>query len=107
MLKRKPYRLRANSLRQARVPIPEALGRSVQVLSTGENAMKMSARNILEGTIREVRKGATTAHVEIELKGGETVTSSITNEAVEELGLTKGMKAYAVIKASDVMIAVK
>jgi molybdopterin-binding protein len=50
---------------------------------------------------------ATTAHVEIELKGGETVISSITNEAVEELGLKGGTKAYAVIKASDVMIAIK
>ena len=69
--------------------------------------MKISARNLLEGKIKEVRKGATTAHVEIELKGGETVISSITNEAVEELGLKKGTQAYAVIKASDVMIAIK
>ena len=69
--------------------------------------MKISARNFLDGKINEVRKGATTAHVEIELKGGETVISSITNEAVEELGLKKGMAAFAVIKASDVMIAIK
>lgn len=69
--------------------------------------MKLSARNFLEGKIKEARKGATTAHVEIELKGGETVISSITNEAVEELGLKKGAQAYAVIKASDVMIAVE
>ena len=69
--------------------------------------MKISARNFLEGTVKKVRKGATTAHIEIELKGGETITSSITNEAVEELGLTEGMQAYAVIKASDVMIGVK
>ena len=69
--------------------------------------MKISARNALEGTIKDVHKGATTAHVEIELKGGETVTASITNEAVEELGLKKGTHAYAVIKSSDVMIAIK
>jgi molybdopterin-binding protein len=69
--------------------------------------MKISARNFLEGKIKEVHKGANTAHVEIELKGGETVISSITNEAVEELGLKKGTQAYAVIKASDVMIAIK
>ena len=68
--------------------------------------MKISARNLLEGKIKEVRTGATTAHVEIELKGGETVISSITNEAVVELGLKKGTHAYAVIKASDVMIAI-
>ena len=69
--------------------------------------MKISARNCLEGKIKEVRKGATTAHVEIELKGGETVISSITDGAVEELGLKNGTKAYAVIKASDVMIAIE
>lgn len=69
--------------------------------------MKISARNFLAGKIKDIRKGATTAHVEIELKGGETVISSITNEAVDELGLKKGSEAYAVIKASDVMIAVK
>ena len=69
--------------------------------------MKISARNFLEGTVKAVHKGATTAHVGIELKGGGIVTSSITNEAVEELGLKKGTQAYAVIKASDVMIAIK
>jgi molybdopterin-binding protein len=71
------------------------------------NKVKISARNFLEGTVKAVHKGATTAHVEIELKGGGIVTSSITNEAVEELGLKKGTQAYAVIKASDVMIAIK
>jgi molybdopterin-binding protein len=69
--------------------------------------MKISARNFLEGTVKDVHKGATTAHVEIELKGGGVVTSSITNEAVAELGLKKGTHANAVIKSSDVMIAVK
>ncbi len=53
--------------------------------------MKISARNFLEGKIKEVRKGATTAHVAIELKAGETVISSITNRAGEELGLKKGI----------------
>ncbi len=69
--------------------------------------MRISARNALEGTIKDVIKGATTAHVELELKGGGTVTAAITNEAVDELGLAKGKKAHAVIKASDVMIAVE
>jgi molybdopterin-binding protein len=68
--------------------------------------MKISARNALEGTIKEIHKGATTAHVEIELKGGAIVTASITNESVDELGLVKGKKAHAVVKSSDVMIAV-
>jgi molybdopterin-binding protein len=67
--------------------------------------MKISARNRLKGTIVDVHKGATTAHVRIDVSG-TIVTSSITNEAVDELKLTKGMSAYAVIKASDVMVAV-
>jgi len=67
--------------------------------------MRISARNRLRGRIVEVRKGATTAHVKIDVNG-TVVTSSITNEAVDELGLAKGMEAYAVIKASDVMVAV-
>jgi molybdopterin-binding protein len=67
--------------------------------------MKLSARNTLKGTIVEVVKGQTTAHVRIDI-GGSVVTASITNEAVDELKLAKGQSAYAVIKASDVMIAV-
>jgi molybdopterin-binding protein len=66
--------------------------------------MKLSARNVLKGKILEVKKGATTAHVRIELTGGAVITSSITNEAVEELRLAVGDQAYAVIKASDVMV---
>ena len=67
--------------------------------------MKLSARNILKGRIIDVTKGATTAHVKIDV-GGQIVTSAITNEAADELKLAKGQTAYAVIKASDVMIAV-
>lgn len=67
--------------------------------------MKISARNRLKGRIVEVVKGATTAHVRIDI-GGAVVTASITNEAVDELKLAAGGEAYAVIKASDVMVAV-
>jgi len=67
--------------------------------------MKLSARNMLAGKIIEVKKGATTSHVKIDI-GGKVVTAAITNEAVEELKLTAGQAAYAVIKASDVMVAV-
>jgi molybdopterin-binding protein len=67
--------------------------------------MKLSARNVIAGTIVEVHKGQTTAHVRIDI-GGHVITSSITNEAVDELKLAKGQKAHAVIKASDVMIAI-
>lgn len=67
--------------------------------------MKISARNVLKGTIIDVVEGATTAHVKIQV-GDAVVTASITNEAVKDLGLKKGMAASAVIKASDVLVAV-
>ncbi len=67
--------------------------------------MKISARNILKGTVVDVVKGATTAHVRIDV-GGTIITASITNESVDDLGLKKGDAAAAVVKASDVMIAV-
>ena len=66
--------------------------------------MKLSARNQLKGKIVEVRKGTTTAHVRIDLGHGMAITSSITNEAVDELGLKAGDDAVAVVKASDVMV---
>jgi molybdopterin-binding protein len=68
--------------------------------------MRISARNQFKGKILEVKKGATTSHVRIEIAPGKVITSSITNEAVEELGLKAGGEAIAVIKASSVMIAV-
>jgi molybdopterin-binding protein len=69
-----------------------------------EKIMMLSARNQLKGNVVEVHKGTTTAHVRIDLGHGITLTSSITNEAVDELGLKVGDSAAAVIKASDVMI---
>jgi molybdopterin-binding protein len=66
--------------------------------------MRLSARNIIRGIVREVVKGATTSHVKIEIAGGAVITASITNEAVEELKLQPGDSAYAVVKASDVMV---
>ena len=67
--------------------------------------MKLSARNVLKGRVVAVTKGSTTAHVKIEISGGAVVTASITNEAVDELKLQVGDAAYAVVKASDVMVA--
>ena len=66
--------------------------------------MKLSARNQLKGKIVEVIKGATTSHVRIEIGQGAVITAAITNEAVADLGLKQGDDAWAVIKASDVMI---
>lgn len=68
--------------------------------------MRISARNVLKGRIVDVKKGATTAHVVIDI-GGAVVTASITNEAVDELALEAGMAATAIIKASDVMVGVE
>jgi molybdopterin-binding protein len=68
--------------------------------------LKISARNTLKGKIVEIVKGATTSHVRIDIGGGAVVTSSITNEAVAELRLEAGKQAYAVIKASDVMVGI-
>lgn len=67
--------------------------------------MKISARNVLAGTVTKVTRGSTTSHVRLDVDG-TSVTAAITNESVDELGLTEGQQAYAVIKASDVMIAV-
>ena len=67
--------------------------------------MKLSARNQIKGRLVEINKGQTTAHVRIDIGNGVIITSSITNEAVDELGLAVGDQALAVIKASDVMIA--
>jgi molybdopterin-binding protein len=66
--------------------------------------MKLSARNVLPGKILAVPKGSTTAHVILELAPGLTITSSITNEAVDDLGLKVGDAVSAVIKAPDVII---
>lgn len=68
--------------------------------------MRLSARNVLKGKIVEVKKGKTTAHVRIDIGRGVVITSSITNEAVADLKLKKGKTAYAVVKASDVMVAI-
>jgi molybdopterin-binding protein len=65
--------------------------------------MRISARNRLKGKVIEVTKGTTTAHVKIDV-AGTVVTASITNQAVDELGLKAGDEAYAIVKASDVMV---
>ena len=67
--------------------------------------MKLSARNKLKGKIVDVKKGATTAHVRIDI-GGQVVTAAVTNESADELKLASGQTAYAVIKASDVMVGI-
>ena len=68
--------------------------------------MKISARNQLKGKIVSIEKGAVNSEVVLELGGGEVITSIITNNAVSSLGLSVGKQAYAVVKASNVMVAV-
>ncbi len=68
--------------------------------------MKISARNTLPVTVTRITKGAVNAEVEMTLRGGEKVIASITIASVNSLGLTEGKAAYAVIKASSVMVGV-
>ena len=67
--------------------------------------MRLSARNQIKGVVTSVTKGATTAHVRVDI-GNQIITSSITNEAVDELGIKTGLNVTVVVKASDVMIGV-
>jgi molybdopterin-binding protein len=68
--------------------------------------MKISARNVLKGKIIKINRGAVNAEVLLELPGGIQVVSIITNTSVDTLGLKEGREAYAVVKASSVMIAI-
>jgi len=68
--------------------------------------MKISARNVLKGKIKKVTRGAVNTEILLELPGGDQVVSIISKESATKLGLKSGKAAYAVIKASTVMIAV-
>jgi len=67
--------------------------------------MKVSARNLFNGTVASITKGAVNAEVSLTLKAGATITAVVTNGAIDNLGLKEGMDAYAIIKASSVVIA--
>jgi molybdopterin-binding protein len=67
--------------------------------------MRISARNQLTGTVTEIHHGAVTTTVKVALAGGDTITSSITKEAAEDLGLAEGSEVTVVVKASDVLLA--
>jgi molybdopterin-binding protein len=68
--------------------------------------MRISARNQIKGTVVEVKKGATTSHVRLDIGGGQILTYSITNEAVDELGVKARSAVTVIVKASDMMIGV-
>lgn len=66
--------------------------------------ISLSARNTLKGKVVDLNKGQTTSHIKIDIGGGNILTASITNEAVDELALKVGDEAWGIIKASDVMV---
>jgi molybdopterin-binding protein len=79
----------------------------IELLSqSGYKAMKFSARNILKGTVKQVVTGAVNTEVILEIAPGVEITSIITRTSAEQLGLAEGKEAYAVIKSSNVMIAI-
>jgi molybdopterin-binding protein len=67
--------------------------------------MKISARNIMNGRVLKIVKGPVSSEVTVELPGGDTIVSVITKTSAENLNLTEGKEVYAVIKATNVMIA--
>jgi molybdopterin-binding protein len=75
-------------------------------LDSVRTMMRISARNQIKGTVTEVKKGATTSHVRVDIGNGQIITSAITNEAVDELDIKARGQVTVVVKASDVMIAV-
>ena len=68
--------------------------------------MKLSARNILKGTVRTVTKGAVAAEVQVDIGGGNVMTSTITVNSAERLGLEAGKDVSVIIKASEVILGV-
>jgi molybdate transport system regulatory protein len=84
--------------------MPAQVGYSL--IEDGGMEMRISARNVLAGTVQNVTKGAVNAEITIALQGGETVVAVITNSSTDSLGLQPGKPAYAIIKASEVMIGV-
>ena len=69
--------------------------------------MKISARNMLKGKVKQIKPGAVNTEVVIELPGGSEIASIITKESADKLGLTVGKEAYAIIKATNVIIGVE
>jgi molybdopterin-binding protein len=67
--------------------------------------MKISARNVLKGKVTAIKRGAVAASVKVDIGGGHVITSTITVEAVDDLGLTEGSDVCVVIKASEVLLA--
>jgi len=78
----------------------------VLVADGDQRLVGLSARNQLAGTVEKVIKGAVNAHVRLKLADGSILTASITNEAIEELGLEEGVPALGIFKSTDVIVGV-
>jgi molybdopterin-binding protein len=76
------------------------------IVAREDVTMKLSARNTLKGVVKRIEQGAVNTEVTIELPGGIEIVSVITKRSVADLGLAVGKPAYAVVKASSVMLAV-
>lgn len=83
-----------------------AVIKASNVMFATERIAGISARNQLEGTVTKVNEGAVNGHVTIELADGNTISGSITNASIEDLGLAIGKPAVAIVKSTDVMVAV-
>lgn len=79
---------------------------NVLIAAGSERIDTISARNQFPGTVAKVEKGAVNGHVAIEIADGAKITASVTNEAIEDLGLAEGAAAVAIVKATDVLVAV-
>ena len=85
-----------------------AIVKATNVLfAAGTERLPLSARNQFAGTVTKVVKGAVNGHVTLATEAGLTFSGSITNEAIEELGLVEGAQALAIVKSTDVMVAVE
>ncbi len=80
---------------------------NVMFAAGSERIAGISARNQLAGTVEAVNKGAVNGHVTLRLADGNTIKGSITNEAIDELGLTEGAAALAIVKSTDVIVGVE
>ncbi len=87
-------------------PVVALLKASWVVLGVGEDAPKVSSRNRLKGVVASVTRGAVNAEVSLTISGGETMVATITNESVGALSLAKGTTAWALFKASAIILGV-
>ncbi len=80
---------------------------SVMFAAGSERIAGISARNQLAGTVESVKKGAVNGHVALKLSDGSVIKGSITNDAIDELGLTEGAAALAIVKSTDVIVGIE